>query len=162
MVIRKEEKRQVRRGVAMIMAMIFVVLVVPSAIAQDKSPSAYLCIADMSTGFKYKDGRWQSASFDVTDHKYILRRTKESDSSLLKDAAWVWGELGDEYMVRCKTTSPESKGFISCEDIAVNVTVNVNSLSFQIIQDLGYVRSDRDYGEDSSTPFLEIGKCSPL
>ena len=140
------------------LAMVLVVLVVPSAIAQDdESPSAYLCVPDMSTGFLHADGKWQSANFNTSNDKYVLRRSKKGD--LRPNSAWVWTEFDStDVYVPCKEEATDN-GFVYCYGIGHHVFVNLEVLKYQAYEQSGYVVTDAKY---RGTPYIEIGKCSPL
>jgi hypothetical protein len=140
------------------LAVILVVLVVPSAIAQDaESPSAYLCIPDMATGFIQKDGKWQSTSFDISDNKYIFRRPKEGDPH--PNAAWLWAEFGTTGIFSTCEEEANESGFVYCDRLGGYVFLNLKVLKYQLYERSGYVVTDTKY---NGTPNIEIGKCSPL
>jgi len=131
-------------------------LLFASAVAGDTS--YYLCEADKATGFKYKDGSWKSTNFNVSKHRYVLRRPKQGDT--FKSSAWVWSQLGEDFALAGCTNEANEDGFIYCAGYE-NLLLNTKSLRYQSYYSLGYVTSD---GSNTSgdTPYIEIGHCSEM
>jgi Na+-translocating ferredoxin:NAD+ oxidoreductase RnfG subunit len=121
----------------------------------------YICTADKATGFSYNKSlkQWQSTHFK-TDTKYIISM---SDNKSL--AEFVVRKVGDsEPTIYCKDSFNEA-GYLHCEDITTfkfnrknGRYISVNLLGyFNVIPGLNKITD-----ENSDTPYLEIGKCSPF
>ena len=129
-----------------------------SAIAQNDS---FLCVADKSVGFSFNKStkEWESTNFKA-EGKYVL--SKPSD----KAKGWELKEFGSSITDKCAGGFSEN-GFIYCKGWK-DFQMNNKSLRFQIVYAAGYVISeyldldDGQHAEGSVTPYLEIGKCSPL
>lgn len=124
--------------------------------AEDKNPTAYLCIPTMATGFTLNSSdKWNVTQFNINGKKYLLKK---------KTGAWYWTEFGEdstEQDNRCSTFN--DKGFIKCGYSGNDVTFNKNTLRFQQIHPYGYVTSDTEVEKiNPLTPYYEIGTCSPL
>ena len=138
------------------MRMLIAALSICGAIQPAFGADSYLCIPDKSAGFSYSTATktWDYARFDVRDSKYLLKRS---------DSKWSWSIFGKNpflSMTVCTSQSPDT--FIFCNGF-YDVRVNTKSLRFQLVYPIGYTNSyasPSDEGGD--TPYLEIGKCSPL
>jgi len=140
-------------------ALILSLPIVPFAFAEDdKTPDAYLCIAEMATGFVYKNDKWQITRLNIDGSKYLLRRTKDGD--FIPEHAWVWLEFGQDKSIDSCEKDISEKGFLTCEGIGMTILINVNTLRYQSVYTLGYVVSEVGY--NGGTPYMEIGKCSPI
>ena len=139
-------------------------LLVPWVVAEDETRiTAYLCIADMATGFVYENGRWQRTNFDVSGNKYILRQPKKSDPEPLSDSPWLWGRFGQKYLLGiCDET--DEYGDMECSEGggAAELFINLSSLRYQLYYQYGYVHSADFKDTRDDTPLIEIGKCSAL
>lgn len=122
---------------------------ISDAAAQD----AYLCIPDASTGFTFNSTSkaWEVARFTVANRRYVMRS---------QGAAWSWSEMGDPHQDKCDAIT--QYGFVNCGGI-IEIRFNKNTLRYQRWMTIGYVMSERNAAsEGSNTPFLEIGRCSPI
>jgi hypothetical protein len=119
----------------------------------------------MATGFKYNKtlDKWEIINkFDVDDSKYVVSKSKD------KDAAWVVIRIGERSEFAYCKEEFNYKGYLECDGVA-SVNMNKNNLRFILIHRHGYhnaVVKDLHGGlllrEGDLTPFMEIGKCSPL
>jgi hypothetical protein len=77
--------------------------------------------------------------------------------------AYVVEQLGSMPTYVCEYP-PNKFGLMFCGDGLDRFTINVRLLRMQYIQGAGYVTQDKEaYGILSKgTPFIEIGRCSPL
>lgn len=121
--------------------------------------TSFLCSAQLAVGFKMNSsGQWDNATFNVDGHKYILKPQK---------GTWYWQVVGDLYTKPLQCTSSVN-GFLQCEGSFGEETLfNKNTLRFQLISKVGYVKSDlfdenRLNEKSAYTPFYEIGTCSPF
>ena len=125
---------------------------------------SYLCVSDMSTGFKYNKAldKWEIANFIVDENKYIVRRSTD------KNIAWKVKRFEqDSDLALCKEDF-NKYGFLFCE---LNNIFKMNkfNLRFVNIHPLGYYNSSSKdnqntllYKDGSTTPYIEIGKCSSI
>ena len=124
--------------------------------AEDES---YVCVAESAVGFDYNNtsSQWESKDFK-TDSKYVV--SKSSDVS----KGWEVKKVGQSEGTSCGSGFDEN-GFIRCSGI-LDFLMNNKSLRYIVAHIYGYVIKDYPKGgpleEGSLTPYLEIGKCSPL
>ena len=123
---------------------------------------SYICISDMSTGFKYNKAldKWEIANFITDEEKYIVSR------SIDKNIAWEVKRIGESSeLAFCKKDFDEY-GFLYCES---NIIFKMNKLNLRFlkINPIGYYNSSSKNNQDivlykdgSSMPYIEIGKCS--
>ena len=125
---------------------------------------SYLCVSDMSTGFKYNKAldKWEIVNFIVDENTYIVSRSMD------KNIAWnVKRSMESSDLAICKEDFNEY-GFLFCE---LNIIFKMNkfNLRFVNIHPLGYYNSSSKdnqntvlYKDGSTTPYIEIGKCRSL
>lgn len=128
-----------------------------SSHAEPIGPTAYLCLPTDATGFKFKGGKWQPISFNVAGVKWILKKY---------NSEWYWNEFGtdaqSEY-TKCKSSGDTPEwGFMTCSHYDNRMTFNSKTLRYQFINQAGYVVSDTAMDANGYSPYMEIGKCTPL
>jgi len=126
-----------------------------SSHAQDTS---FICVADKAVGFGFDDSSksWERRNFSTTS-QYLIN--KKTDGNM----GWVVKEIGDSIETVCEDGFGKY-GFLNCNGY-INFQMNNQSLRYIISHNHGYVVRDPENGfikEGSVTPYLEIGKCSPL
>lgn len=131
-----------------------------TAVASD----AYLCIADLSTGFSFnKDtGEWHRANF-AAGEKYVLSKAKEGE--------WVVMKMGQDHpLLRCPGDFNAGNNLI-CSDGINDFRMNRHLLRYLRAFLIGYYVDYSDLKglpgipamkEGGDTPELEIGKCAPI
>ena len=122
-----------------------------SAFAQE----TYICIADLSTGFAFNKTtkNWFSTNFNVQDNKYVLSQ---------KNKLWYWKKVGapENATIECGEFNPA--GYLNCSSYGQVLSFNKTNLRFSLTNSVGYVSGELLGVEGSITPFMTIGKCSPL
>lgn len=156
---------------------IFLCLFLLSGVAGAEYPK-WLCAADSVAGFVYKNEHWIQAKFRITDEKYIVSFDSEAEAYTVKTVGndnwkFLCGKTGlNERLVpiyfECQRI--EAIQVIADEDLASKMigTFSFNSTNgrFLATQHYGYwnVGGVSAGGlvtdENSSTPYVEIGKCS--
>jgi hypothetical protein len=132
------------------------ILVNSPAFAKDDS---YVCVAESAVGFDYNktSKKWERKDFK-TESKYVL--SKSSDAG----KGWEVKKIGQKEGTSCGSGFDEN-GFIRCSGI-LDFLMNNKSLRYIVSHLYGYVikeyPKDSPLEEGSLTPYLEIGKCSPL
>jgi hypothetical protein len=126
---------------------------VSAAHAQDQ----YLCISDLASGFAFKSNKWDTATFNVEDERFVLRRVRDSDD--LPQTAWMITKIGNDYPEAICDNDFTDAGWLFCEGLASTWRVNRESLRFMYWYWLGYTRGEED---TKSTPNITIGKCGEL
>jgi len=123
---------------------------------------SYLCVSDISTGFRYNKAldKWEIVNFIGDLNQYIVSR------SIDKNFAWeVKRKRESSELSFCKQDFDEY-GFLHCES---NIIFKMNkfNLRFVNINPSGYYNSTLKndqrvmlYKDGSSTPYIEIGRCS--
>jgi hypothetical protein len=125
---------------------------------------AYMCLPNNTTGFQYNKilGSWKTADFKTSD-KYIVSKSK------LPGYAWkVTKYMKIAPMYVCEEDF-NNAGYLFCEETG-EFRMNKHNLRYIRTYILGYynlhVKDDdgkvKTEDERSSTPLIEIGKCSPL
>ncbi len=147
-----------------------------AVLAQDTAKGkSYLCIADKSTGFTFNESTasWDQTNFRVDDNKYLVRPAKPDDDLVFASretfvyGVWRLGE--DKVMIECDH-APNEYHWLRCNRSSESFTLNTKSNRFMLTFRGSYLVSTftpgvaDSSGEDrgGDTPFIEIGKCSPL
>ena len=140
--------------------LLFLLLVNPA------SAEGYLCIADMATGFRYNqnDKSWEGSGFRVKNSRYLISPPGKNAAYDVKR----FGETG--IMSRCKDDFNDV-GSLFCKG-TFDIYFNKNNGRFVLTHTFGYfnVLPDstsnseliRKSDQESATPFIEIGNCSPI
>jgi hypothetical protein len=123
----------------------------------------YTCTADMATGFSFKDGGWNSANFQP-DRQFIVRRTTQTEQPVMPivlDAKWDVLVVGDK---RPSNVCPEfdTTGNLVCLGPYSEFRMNKDSLRFLYSYLSGYWDRGPPGSEAGDTPYIAIGKCSPM
>ena len=141
-----------------LLGLVFIVL----SVAAGAQADSYFCVADASTGFAFDKTTktWESANFDVSDHEYILARSK------IEGFAWTVTKVGDKHPTAfCKDDMRGDYAYMRCAFFGTTFRFSSKTRRFMRVRADGYVRSDV-WGlggkEGDNTPLMEIGKCSPL
>jgi hypothetical protein len=126
-----------------------------STLASENETVTYLCVSEESTGFFFKDGKWEQANFDVSEDKFIIRPIKKSDGFYFKDKENPYGvfELGNK--------RPSKR----CKDLG-NIVCNVGIGELRFSPETGrFIKTYTagywdgiDGNED--TPNITRGRCS--
>jgi len=121
---------------------------------------SYLCIADSAVGFIFnKSTKAWNRTFIQTDRKYII-----SKSESIYDV-WEVNVIGDDFPFSGCKEDFNDDGNLFCEGLS-DFRFNKYNLRFLKIYPIGYWNEFRgvmkNYKEGNNTPYMEIGKCSPL
>ena len=125
---------------------------------------SYLCVSDMSTGFRYNKAldKWEIANFITDEDKYIVSR------SIDKNIAWEVKRIGESSELAFCKKDFNKYGFLYCES---NIIFKMNKLNLRFLKiyPTGYYNSSSKNNQDivlykdgSSKPYIEIGRCSPV
>ena len=124
---------------------------------------SYLCIADMSVGFKFESQgvRWKNAQYN-TDQKYIDSRSSNPSNS----GKWIIKEIGHSVPSAFCDDEFTEIGSLRCSGL-VEFRMNKKNLRFLVAYLFGYwtdsIPGDKSpLVEGENTPSVDIGKCSPL
>lgn len=140
---------------SLLFALTFFIVMTP-ALAKNNS---YLCVPEDAVGFSFDKAtkKWRHANF-IAERKYLL--SKHSGEK----RGWEVKVIGDSFGTGCERGFNEV-GFIECNGL-IDFTMNNRSLRYIIVHKYGYVVAEYSnhelFKEGSLTPYLEIGKCSPL
>ena len=135
---------------------LILLLTMSSALAQSNS---YLCVAENAVGFSFNKSKnqWEQTSFK-DERKYLLSKSND------KTKGWEIKRIGESIGIECPGGFDEA-GFIECKEL-MEFQMNNQSLRYIIVFKYGYVVKEYSdegvFKEGSLTPYLEIGKCSPL
>ena len=124
------------------------------------SQEAYLCIPTAISGVKFNSssGRWEHANFRIGDRKKILKKATDK---------WEWRTFGQDYLFSACNSGGEpankngfnSAGYLFCDVLGGNMRINKNTLRYIETYEIGFINGKDN---DSDTPYIEIGTCSPL
>ena len=120
--------------------------------------TSWVCVSEMATGFMFKAGRWQETSF-TRSHKYIVSRSKPNSPH-----PWEVKEVGTKTAVVWYHTASESVAWLTCSGLQ-EFRLNTKTLKFVSAYLQGYWTPLEGDGPDAprnDTPFIEIGRCSPM
>jgi len=143
------------RSAGLLGVILIAVLANSSALGKDDS---YLCVAESAVGFSFNKTakKWEWANFKAED-KYLVSKSSEASKE------WEVKKIGASSGTPC-TGGFDEYGFIRCEG-RLDFRMNNKSLRYIIVHPYGYVVSEYSKGlfeEGVITPYIEIGKCSPL
>ncbi|MDP1550487.1 MAG: hypothetical protein Q8L97_10060 [Nitrosomonas sp.] len=137
----------------------------PPAVGAD----GYFCAVDHSVGFSFNKTikEWNPSIFKTTE-KLLIARSSEEDIKL--GFAWVVKEIGSSSPSYVCDTGFNDAGFLHCQGVIGSVlgsfTFNKRNNRFLATYMAGYVTDGIGLGdlfeEGSNTPYMKIGKCSPL
>lgn len=105
------------------------------------SAENYLCISQLSTGFKYKNDAWETVNFN--EGKYIVSVETMTVSHF----------GGDVFMGDCKFYGL----MLACNDGANSFYITTDRLRYQRVSTAG---GSYLFDIKTGTPFIEIGTCS--
>lgn len=132
-------------------------LLITAILSQPSLGREWLCVPEMSTGFKWMNDRWESVNFN-TPHQYVLAEVEPYEMGTETIGLEVT-EIGKDYPAhRCP---PLANIQVACGGLGMGFIFNVEALRYQELFGFGYVDGGEADGE-TGTPYLEIGKCSPL
>lgn len=131
--------------------------------AETGGSQTYLCVTEMSVGFKYnQDSKaWEHAKF-IANNKYLLRRPNANDPQWRSEYQWLWFEFGQKIpQINCsfdfgKVT--ENFEVLDCGTHTNKLTFNRSSMRFSKVYD-GQLLFSTGPGD---TPTYEVGSCSTL
>lgn len=123
-----------------ILITILLLLSTTTLLAEDKT---YLCDAEESSGYDYKNGRWARDRF-APDDSYLVK---------LKGTAWSVYEYEAEY--EHASCEPVSEGLLKCS-IGGDFTMNMETMKFSVTDITPYVNSIR---KNRDSVVLTLGTC---
>ena len=126
----------------------------------------YICATDMVTGFTSKGGEWKSANFEP-NRKFVVSPATQAhqsgmpESLAVPDAMWAVLVLGDK---RTTNICPEfdALGNLVCLGPFSEFRMNKDSLRFLYSYLSGYWDRSALASEAGDTPYIAIGRCSPM
>lgn len=150
----------------------------------------WICVAEKSTGFKLQEnGEWEPVNFDAED-KYVISKLDEvtdhsrkleeqrfggpaiEDKWFLTQTDFVLTEIGESFpTMRCRITKqkePPTPLYVHCRGLYLELWSHLDGGRYVLSHTGGYWISgpDADNAWDKnlyeSTPYVEIGKCSPF
>jgi len=139
-----------------------IALVALSIFAATVNADQWLCVADKSTGFQFKDGKWGQVRFKIDESKFILRKFREDEDGFGKSGPYGVMQLGSDYpLYKCSELTDWGDGmrFFYCD--SVNGDFRFSTVSGRFIRSyMGGYWDGKDNNND--TPLIEIGRCSKI
>lgn len=122
------------------------------------SAEQWFCIADKSTGFFYSEETkvWERTTFNIDDSKYIIRKYDKHPDLW----PYVVTRVGEGGVYHYCPKDFDWSGTLEC----YHFNFNKNTLRFINYNVDAYYGSQGEISDTASaaTPYIEIGKCSPL
>jgi len=121
----------------------------------------YICLADTVTGFKYSETseKWVQTKF-IADDKYIISKS-DTESYAFKVV-----EIGSKYPVANCAEDFGEYGYLICGGAGQDFRFQKKNGRYIRSSVMGYFNvlpsSNGITDSTSDTPYLEIGKCSPI
>ncbi len=141
---------------AALRAICFFIFVSPALASEGFS---LLCAYDKATGFSMDSAeRWRVTRFEA-EKKFVVRLIEDDDSIyLMVDRPYGVFELGDN-SGGSSCTKPSEKNRMYCDGLTrEDIRIDLNTMRFLWVYSSGYTEGD----ENSSTPFMAIGRCSKI
>ena len=135
-------------------------LVFLSAFATVASAESWLCVADKTTGFAFKNGKWISGDFNISDAKHIIRPLKEGDFGYGQEN-FTYGvfQPGKPANIQWCRKADDKELYLRCRGFGELHYSNKTGRYLKTYP-FGYVKGD-DIGS-ADTPHIEIGRCSEI
>ena len=145
------------RALSVVLALMLVAGPVPLGKAATADEMQWICIADSATGFSYQGGKWVPTNFSVEGKRYLISKKQYRQNK--NDMRYHVTKIGERHAYACQKDSPNEFGMVFCQDLLTEFKINVTALRYMSIYSVGYFDGSDD---DSNTPYIEIGTCSPL
>lgn len=133
---------------------------------------SYLCIGDHAVGFSFDNNSKQWIETSFKPHKYIVRKAKPSEfnnNANNRPNLWIVEEFGEKLPVAF-CDDGFNGNLMDCK-LFLHFEMNRQNMRFNTWYLTGYVddlaidpksKKWRKAPEGSDTPYMEIGKCSPV
>lgn len=117
---------------------------------------SYLCVGELATGFDFNKSTksWHTTSF--SPNKFVV--TKVSGNT---KTAYEVKRLGTD-VAGLYCTTYRNNELISCSGLFQRMVINTKNLRFTYTHVFGYHDKLSSMPEGKFTPFMQIGKCSPI
>jgi hypothetical protein len=121
----------------------------------------FLCVTEKSSGFSYNRvlKQWDSTVFKSSG-KYIVSKSKDSRYTFQVI------KVGEKLPTSLCKKGFDEYGYLNCKYYVTDFFFNKFNLRFLLTYSHGYVNVlpsiNETTDEKSSTPYMEIGVCSPL
>ncbi len=115
----------------------------------------YLCVGQLSTGFEWRDGNWQTGARNVSDQVFVVQPSTDNGNG------YTITRIGDHEPVHyCPTlTRPDASILLICGGLGNGFTFSSKTLRFQENYGIGFTNGG---DSNANTPHLTIGKCARL
>ena len=129
-----------------------------TAYGEEPKDASYVCIGDMSTGFRFNEGRERWEQKDFRTVKYLVSKSEK------KSLAWEVTEVGKSHVIYACKDDFDKNGFLSCTSKG-SFLMNKFSGRFVKTYTFAYYNFNPNDGameKSGRDPLIEIGKCSSL
>jgi hypothetical protein len=123
--------------------------------------TSYVCVTDMATGFAFDQNRkqWRTADFNAGKKYLVSKATGEP-------YAWEVKEIGTSWALMVCAHDFNEGGSLFCKGTGMDLSMNKKTLRFLVTYPVGYWADnvvDAEWAkEGANSPYMAIGKCSPL
>ena len=127
-----------------------------SADAALAAPGSYLCIADRTTGFTFKDGSWKPGNFNP-GMKVLLKQQNDSEWRMI-----ILGQAGSNLCTIQTDVTSKHEEIVCISSLYTSVTLKMDKMTLRFLFSslAGYY--DGKDNDNSDTPLISMGRCSPL
>jgi len=146
----------------LLLSVVLATLAVNAQAGKSEQPTEqYLCIADQSIGFEYNKiaKQWGGARFEAGS-KYVISKSKDPN------AAFQITEGGVSSPIGLCGQGFDDAGYLVCNIVFGTFTFHKSNGRFIRSNPFGYAEVGPDSivksDEETDTPYMEIGKCSPF
>ena len=104
----------------------------------------WLCIADGSTGFKYKNGRWVTTGFNVEGDRYLISlKPYQGDEN---DMRYYAREFGDAIEIPCEINRYGPRKGIYCDVTLTELKMDLAISRYLAVYRWGFIDGDDGLG----------------
>lgn len=127
----------------------------------EPTEDSFLCAADDAVGFKYENGSWEKASFDISEEKFIIRRINENEIGFKdKENPYAIYKLGkNTSTLRCPSPDKASGNFFCRLGNMGQLSFSPESGRFIKTYNFGYWQGSDDINDQ---PHIMKGRCSKI
>ncbi len=143
-----------------------ILMMLMAVLSGSATAEQYLCVPEKATGFAYdtKKNEWSVKEFN-TDYKWIIASGKKGNvlgNPAFEEFSFAVTKVGEKDPLRYCKSAFNKVGFLSCGSFHFNR----NNGRYLLSDSGGYWNVGKgllmETDQASSTPYLEIGKCSPF
>lgn len=122
-----------------------------------QSQETLICLADLSTGFRFENGNWNIARFTTGNDRFLVRPLTDNER-VNSSFNYIITRIGESTPSHECLRRPGSSRII-CGGLGLGMIVDFATLRFQEVYGRGFIDGIDGPGD---TPSITIGKCSKV